>query len=43
KAKNACVIGKVFENPYPSVVLKNAWGFERILETPEGELLPRIC
>ncbi|UOR22407.1 hydrogenase expression/formation protein HypE [Helicobacter pylori] len=43
KAKNACVIGEVFENPYPSVVLKNAWGFERILEVPEGELLPRIC
>ncbi|WP_104747769.1 hydrogenase expression/formation protein HypE [Helicobacter cetorum] len=43
KGKNACIIGEVFDNPYPSVTLKNAWGFERILEMPEGEILPRIC
>jgi hydrogenase expression/formation protein HypE len=41
--KNACVIGKVSDAHMQRVILKSSWGTSRFLETPSGELLPRIC
>ncbi len=41
----ACVIGEVRakKSSLPRVVLKNAWGSARFLDSPVGEILPRIC
>jgi hydrogenase expression/formation protein HypE len=39
----ACTIGEVTQNYPQKVILKSAWGTSRFLETPSGELLPRIC
>ena len=41
--ENASVIGKVTDNYLQKVVLKSAYGTKRFLESPTGELLPRIC
>lgn len=38
----ACVVGRV-EHEAGYVVAKNAFGTERIIDLPSGELLPRIC
>jgi hydrogenase expression/formation protein HypE len=40
---SATVIGQVTQTHLKKVVLKSAWGTSRFLETPTGELLPRIC
>lgn len=39
----ASVIGEVSQKHPKKVVLKTPWGTSRFLETPSGELLPRIC
>jgi hydrogenase expression/formation protein HypE len=39
----ATVIGQVTQTHPKKVLLKSAWGTSRFLETPTGELLPRIC
>lgn len=39
--ENASIIGKVVEGD--KVVLKSAWGSQRYIGLPKGELLPRIC
>ncbi len=39
----AAVIGKVTDVHLKKVVLKSNWGTSRFLDTPSGELLPRIC
>ncbi len=40
---NATIIGKI-TNRYPQkVILNSSWGTQRFLDTPTGELLPRIC
>ncbi|MEA3383517.1 MAG: hydrogenase expression/formation protein HypE [Campylobacterota bacterium] len=41
--KNACVIGKVTTKHLKKVILNSSWGTQRFLDTPTGELLPRIC
>lgn len=47
--ENAAMIGEVVEfQPYPKgttglVILTSPWGAQRVLEPPQGELLPRIC
>lgn len=41
--KTASKIGKVTDTHLHKVVLKTSWGTQRFLETPTGELLPRIC
>jgi hydrogenase expression/formation protein HypE len=43
EATNAAIIGKVTDQYEQKVVLNSAWGTKRFLETPTGELLPRIC
>lgn len=43
EASNACIIGTVTEQYLQKVVLNSAWGTKRFLDTPTGELLPRIC
>ncbi len=43
EAKNACIIGKVTSQYDKKVVLNSSWGTKRFLDTPTGELLPRIC
>ena len=40
---NASVIGSVTNQHLQKVILKSAWGTARFLESPTGELLPRIC
>ncbi|HDZ5089281.1 TPA: hydrogenase expression/formation protein HypE [Campylobacter jejuni] len=40
---NASIIGEVLEEKKARVVLQNAYGAKRFLESPKGELLPRIC
>ena len=40
---NAIEIGIVTQIYPKRVILKSAWGTSRFLETPSGELLPRIC
>lgn len=40
--KNAQVIGEVIDT-HKGVILQNAYGSQRYLELPKGELLPRIC
>ncbi len=39
----ATIIGKVTDTHVGRVVLNSAWGTQRFLEIPSGELLPRIC
>jgi hydrogenase expression/formation protein HypE len=39
----ATTIGKVTETHLKKVILKSSWGTSRFLDTPSGELLPRIC
>ncbi|WP_345978540.1 hydrogenase expression/formation protein HypE [Sulfurimonas sp. HSL3-2] len=39
----AALIGSVTEKHKKKVILKSGWGTSRFLETPSGELLPRIC
>lgn len=41
--KNAAIIGKVSDKYPQKVVLNSAYGTSRFLDTPTGELLPRIC
>jgi hydrogenase expression/formation protein HypE len=40
---SADIIGSVTCKHPKKVILKSAWGTSRFLETPSGELLPRIC
>ena len=40
---NAKVIAKVSDAHPKKVLLNSAWGTQRVLKTPTGELLPRIC
>ncbi|ECL3644971.1 hydrogenase expression/formation protein HypE [Campylobacter jejuni] len=40
---NASIIGEVLEEKKARVILQNAYGAKRFLESPKGELLPRIC
>ena len=37
------VIGKVTDKHIKKVILNTPWGTSRFLDTPTGELLPRIC
>lgn len=39
----ASVVGEVSQKYLQKVILKSPWGTSRFLETPNGELLPRIC
>lgn len=39
----ASVVGDVSQKYPKKVILKSPWGTSRFLETPNGELLPRIC
>ena len=39
----ASVVGEVTQKYPQKVILKSLWGTSRFLETPNGELLPRIC
>lgn len=44
--KQAQIIGEVSRQTTPAqarVIMRSAWGGERYLEYPQGELLPRIC
>ncbi len=41
--KNAITIAKVTSSYNQKVVLNSAYGTQRFLDTPTGELLPRIC
>jgi len=41
--KNASMIAKVTDSYKQKVVLHSSWGTKRFLESPTGELLPRIC
>jgi hydrogenase expression/formation protein HypE len=43
EASDACIIGTVTQQYPQKVVLNSAWGTKRFLDTPTGELLPRIC
>ena len=40
---NATIIAKVTDKHKQKVILNSAWGTARFLDTPSGELLPRIC
>ena len=42
-SKNAVIIGRVTDEHLHKVILKSGWGTKRFLDTPTGELLPRIC
>lgn len=39
----ASAVGRVSQKYPQKVILKSPWGTSRFLETPSGELLPRIC
>lgn len=39
----ASFVGEVTQKYPKKVILKSPWGTSRFLETPNGELLPRIC
>ena len=41
--KNASIIGRVTDKHLKKVITNSAWGTQRFLDTPSGELLPRIC
>ncbi len=43
EARNACIIGKITSQYPQKVVLNSSFGTKRFLDTPTGELLPRIC
>lgn len=40
---NATIIGEVGSKHPKKVILNSAWGTQRFLDMPSGELLPRIC
>ncbi len=40
---DAAIIGRVTTSHPKKVILNSSWGTQRFLETPTGELLPRIC
>ncbi len=42
-SKHASVIGKVTQKHLKKVILNTAWGTQRFIDSPSGELLPRIC
>jgi hydrogenase expression/formation protein HypE len=41
--ENAVILGKVTNKYNQKVILNSAYGTSRFLDTPTGELLPRIC
>jgi len=41
--KNGSIIGRVTSRHLKKVIINSAWGTQRFLDTPSGELLPRIC
>ena len=41
--QNAAIIGKVTDTHKQRVILNSSYGTKRFLDTPTGELLPRIC
>ncbi len=41
--RNASIIGRIDEGPAGYVVMKTAFGGERVVDLPYGDLLPRIC
>ncbi|KAA6228792.1 hydrogenase expression/formation protein HypE [Campylobacter sp. LR185c] len=41
--KNANLIGEILNEKNSRVILQTAFGAKRFLESPKGELLPRIC
>ncbi|MDX2330877.1 hydrogenase expression/formation protein HypE [Campylobacter hepaticus] len=41
--QNANIIGRVLEEKKAQVILENSYRAKRFLESPKGELLPRIC
>ena len=41
--KEARIIGEVRDRPKGKVILETVVGGKRVLETPIGELYPRIC
>ncbi len=41
--KNASIIGRVTDKHLKKVIINSAWGTQRFLDVPTGELLPRIC
>ncbi|MEA2111271.1 MAG: hydrogenase expression/formation protein HypE, partial [Campylobacterota bacterium] len=40
---HAAVIAEVTDLHVGRVILNSSWGTKRFLDTPSGELLPRIC
>lgn len=42
-SSKASLIGKVTDKHITKVILNTPWGTARFLDTPTGELLPRIC
>ncbi len=40
---NAAIVGSVTDKYPKKVILNSAWGTQRFLDMPTGELLPRIC
>ena len=42
-SKEAAIIGSVTMKYKGKVVLNTAWGTQRFIDLPTGELLPRIC
>jgi len=42
-SKEASIIGKVSMQYKGKVILNTAWGTQRFIDLPTGELLPRIC
>ncbi len=43
EGRHSCIIGQVHETPASRVLLKTAFGGERIVDMLVGEQLPRIC
>jgi hydrogenase expression/formation protein HypE len=41
--RGAACIGEVVPNPAGAVILKTAFGGERVIDVPYGDVLPRIC
>lgn len=41
--ENGAVLGRVSDKYLKKVILNSSWGTARFLESPTGELLPRIC
>ena len=41
--KNATILAKVTSKHKQKVILNSGYGTQRFLDTPSGELLPRIC